>query len=243
MKRFTTLVILLMTFSFPVHAEIVDISGTNQFAIKGDYLAGGKSGAGVLLLHQCNRDRQMYAPVTAQMQEKGLHTLTIDFRTYGGSQSGEYTEANLEAIEVEQDRREFWRTMVRETWGGDVLAAYDFLRARMGTDRPIGVIGASCGGAQAVQLASKRAVATLSLFSSATGGSTSETYQALPPTPTLFITSEAERPRIQPFFDMATHPGNLLLEYKGEGHGEPLMERDPSLAGTIANWFDVQLKR
>lgn len=60
----------------------------------------------------------MYAPVTAQMQEKGLHTLT----------------------------------MVRETWGGDVLAAYDYLRARMGTGRPIGVIGASCGGAQAVQL-------------------------------------------------------------------------------------------
>jgi len=42
---------------------------------------------------------------------------------------------------------------------------------------------------------------------------------------------------------MANHPGNLLFAYNGERNGESLLERDPFLAGTIANGFDVQLKK
>jgi len=242
MKQAISIAIVLLGFTSGAWAEPVDIRGEDSFILKGDYHAGTADGAGVLMLHQCNRDRQMYAPIAEKLKMMGIHTLAIDFRAFGESQAGDYTAAKIEAIKSEDERRSFFRTMVRDIWRGDVTAAYDYLRAKVKDGKPIGVIGASCGGAQAVRLASERDVKTLSLFSSATSPRTMEVYQALPATPTLFITSEEELPGIQPYFDLASHPSNRLIEYKGEGHGEPLMVRDPSLAGAIANWFEAQLR-
>jgi len=230
----------LLTSSTVASAAPVSIKGAKDFPIAGDYLEGTEGGAGVLFLHQCNRDRHMYAPVAKLLQEKGIHTLAIDFRLFGDSQAGDYTRARLEAMESRDEQMAFWRTVARDLWGEDVKAAYDYLRGQVG-EGPIGVIGASCGGAQAVRLASERDVSVLSLFSAATSPRTMEVYEGLPAMPTLFITSEAELPQIRPYFDKASHTANRLIEYKGDGHGEPLMTQDTSLAGTIALWFSTHL--
>lgn len=230
----------LLTSITGASAAPVSIKGAEDFPIAGDYQAGAEGSPGVLFLHQCNRDRHMYAPVATLLEKEGIHTLAIDFRLFGDSQAGDYTRARLEAMESREEQMTFWRTMARELWGDDVKAAYDYLRGKVG-DAPIGVIGASCGGAQAIRLASERDVAVLSLFSAATSPRTMEVYETLPSMPTLFITSEAELPQIRPYFDKASHSANRLIEYKGDGHGEPLMTQDASLAGTIALWFSAHL--
>ncbi len=233
--------LLLFTATAGAHAAPVIIRGAADFPLAGDYLEGAEGGAGVLLLHQCNRDRKMYGPVAADLQADGIHTLAIDFRLFGDSQTGDYTMAKLEAMESQEEQMAFWRETARNLWGKDVKAAYDYLRSQIGEGRPIGVIGASCGGAQAVRLASEREVSVLSLFSNATSPRTLEVFEKLPPMPTLFITSEAELPQIRPYFDKASHAANRLIEYKGDGHGEPLLQQDASLSGTIAHWFSTHL--
>ncbi len=240
MQRLALITGILLSLTTTLKGAPVEINAPDGFVLKGDYLVGAPGQGGVLLLHQCNLDRRMYDPITAILQKDGIHTLAVDFRLYGESQSDEYSIRNYDGL----SRREalpLRRKVMDEKWDGDVLAAYDYLRARVGEGRPIGVIGASCGGFQAVQVASERPVATLALFSFGVTEEMAATYGALPATPTLFISAEPEASFAQRLFDMETHPGNRFIQYKGKGHGEPLMNRDPSLAGAIANWFSAHL--
>jgi len=243
MKSTFKFVIALFAVTAAAQAGPVDITSSDGFIIKGDYLPGTKDGAGVLLLHQCNQDRHMYDSVAPLMQKRGLNTLAIDLRSYGESTGGEYILKKIRSNPDPEARRKFFRTMVQDKWTADVLVAYDFLRTKIGSDQPIGAIGASCGGREAIKLAGTRPVSVLALFSSAMRGPMFDGYKALPGKPTLFITSEDERDNVQPYFDLATHPSNRLVEYAGVGHGKPLLDRDPSLAGSISNWFFVHLNK
>jgi len=243
MKPISIFAVAILALSAATQAAPVDITGAGDFTIKGDYLEGASDGAGVLLLHQCNQDRHMYDSVTPLMQKVGLHTLAIDLRAYGESIGGEYELKKIRSNPDQQASRRFFRDMIRDKWTVDVLAAYEFLRTKMGNNRSIAAIGTSCGGREAVKLAGTRPIPVLALFSSAMQGPMFEAYKRLPSTPTLFITSEEELGNAQPYFDLASHPSNRLIEYKGTGHGKPLLDRDPSLAGSIANWFVVHLNK
>src|SRR4030095_1987584 len=106
--------------------------------------APDKGGRGILLLHQCDADRRIYDQLATMLNVAGYNVLTIDWRGFGGSRSGAFTDYRAQ------------RQKIQELMPGDVDAALRLLSAPttvISTAR--GGVGGSCGVNQAVQ-ASRR---------------------------------------------------------------------------------------
>jgi predicted alpha/beta hydrolase len=77
---------LVMGVSFAVVAQqaeatrVVDLTAMDGTHLKATYFAASKPGPGVLLLHQCNRQRKVWDDLAKQMAASGLNVLTLDFR-------------------------------------------------------------------------------------------------------------------------------------------------------------------
>src|SRR5580704_11052542 len=63
----------------------VDLTASDGVKLKANYFDAGKPGPGVLLLHQCNRDRKVYDGLATMLSGAGLNVLTIDNRGFGES--------------------------------------------------------------------------------------------------------------------------------------------------------------
>jgi pimeloyl-ACP methyl ester carboxylesterase len=63
----------------------VDLKTNDGTQLKASYFAAAKSGPGVLLLHQSNRDRKSWDSVASQLASAGINTLTLDMRGHGES--------------------------------------------------------------------------------------------------------------------------------------------------------------
>jgi len=50
-----------------------------------------KPGPGVLLLHQCNRQRKVWDDLAARLAAAGFHAMTVDLRGYGDSSGTPWT--------------------------------------------------------------------------------------------------------------------------------------------------------
>ena len=84
-----TLLFALASSAKPVPApRIVDLTAADGTKLKATYFSAGKPGPGVLLLHQCNRQRKVWAPLAQALAESGLNVLTLDFRGFGESPGG-----------------------------------------------------------------------------------------------------------------------------------------------------------
>ena len=69
----------------PPAARVVDISASDGTNLKATYFSAGKPGPGVLLLHQCNRQRKVWDSLAERLASSGLNVLTFDFRGFGES--------------------------------------------------------------------------------------------------------------------------------------------------------------
>jgi len=79
------MVIALFTANIYAEKKDVSITAADGFALKGTLYAAGKAGPGILLLHQCNADRQIYDTLGTMLSAAGYNALTLDFRGFGGS--------------------------------------------------------------------------------------------------------------------------------------------------------------
>src|SRR5262245_36860701 len=57
--------------------RVVDLAGRDGVPLKATYFAAGKSGPGVLLLHQCNRQRAMWDKLAPRLAAAGMNVLTL----------------------------------------------------------------------------------------------------------------------------------------------------------------------
>jgi dienelactone hydrolase len=106
------------------------------------YYSGDQPGPGILLLHQCNKDRSSWNTLAERLASAGFHVLTMDYRGYG--ESGGKRHLDLPATDRE--------TLTTKVWPGDVDAAFAYLRAQPGVEQVYGAGGASCGVNQSIQL-------------------------------------------------------------------------------------------
>lgn len=244
MKLFLLLSTTLLTFMTTSHANELTLSSINDFNLKASfYRSNIESNRAVLLLHQCNYNRTMYNDIAQQLSKQGIHALSLDFRGFGDSINGEFNVNNIRVL-PKKERSDAWQKMSSH-WPSDVQLAYDYLKNKLSGDGVVGVIGASCGGSQAITLAEKNPVEVIGFFSSGQPDKSIARYKKiLGAKPTLIIASEGDEgtyESAQKIFKTTTNTNSKFIAFKGVEHGYPLLDADPQLASYIVSWLDQHL--
>ncbi len=247
MKQFLAfLSATLLAFSLSSNATELTLTTDEGFHLKASYYQSKKeSERAVLLLHQCNYNRTMYNNIGKQLAEQGIHALSLDFRGFGESVNEEFNVEKVQALPREE-RRKAWGKMSAH-WPSDVQLAFNHLTSKLSGKGIIGVIGASCGGSQAITLAENNLIDAIGFFSSGQRDENIARYKKiLAAKPTLIIASEEDTgtyESAQKLFKIATDENSKFIAYKGGAHGYPLLDKDNQLASYIVGWLDSQLTK
>ncbi|MBQ4851689.1 dienelactone hydrolase family protein, partial [Pseudoalteromonas sp. MMG012] len=217
-----SILIFLASFSTVTHATESVLITSDNFSLKTDYFKPNiASDRAVLMLHQCNYNRSMYTKIGEQLAQLGIHALSLDFRGFGESVNHQY---DIEKVRSQPDdtRRSAWLTL-SQNWPDDVALAYNYLKSKTGNHGRIAIIGASCGGTQAVNLAQSTPMSAIVFFSSAQNETNIARYKTdLANVPTLIIAAEQDGrtySSAKTLFDSAMHINSKLISYKGPEHG------------------------
>jgi dienelactone hydrolase len=219
----------------PVTGTPASISAPDGTKVAATYYSGDKPGPGILLLHQCNKDRSSWNALAEQLARTGFHVLTMDYRGYGESGG----KRHLDLLDNERDR------VTTEVWPGDVDAAFAYLRAQPGVQQVYGAGGASCGVNQSIQLSRRHPeVKSLVLLSGNTdkAGRKHLTSKSSPPLMIAASDSDDGIVDVMAWIDASSgNPTNRFVEYKTGGHGTELFAPHPELPGEIVAWYEATL--
>lgn len=207
----------------------VSIRAEDGFVLKADYQHGEGPGPGVLLLHQCNSDRTMWMGLAQKLAARGMHVLSLDYRGFGQSREGEYSQRMAPRI-------------------SDVRAAFEFLRNQEGVEPRFGLGGASCGGNMEILLAAgEEDVKTMVFLSSQISSQEAwNAFEDLRDLPALVIAAEDDgntTSSLRRLFEQSESKDTRLILYKGGAHGYPLFRQDPNLERVIAEWYADRLPK
>ena len=199
------------------------------------YFPASGPGPGIMLFHQCNRERSTWNALAAELAQKGFHVLTLDYRGYGESGGTPYTQLSF------PQQRE-----VGKKWPGDVDVAYAFLRSQPGVRGDvIGAGGASCGVNQSIQLARRHPeVKSLVLLSGNTDRDGRKYLKGSPALPLFLAAADDDGGAVElmAWLDATSgNPVNKFVEYKTGGHGTEMFAPHPDLPKDIVSWYETTL--
>lgn len=221
--------------SAQVKKQDADLSAPDGVKLKVTYHSAGKPGPGILLMHQCNRDRKTWDPLATQLAESGFNVLTLDYRGFGES-GGD----RIASLSPEQ------QATAQQKWPGDIDTAYQYLLGQSGVDHArIGAGGASCGVNNSIQLARRHSeVKTLVLLSGGTdqdGIKFLETANSLP----LFIAASEDDGDtlavMRWLMAFSRNPEDKLVSFKAAGHGTEMFKVEKGLEPMILEWYKKML--
>jgi dienelactone hydrolase len=206
--------------------------------LKASYFAAEKPGPGVLLLHQCNRQRRIWDGLALQLQAAGLNVLTLDFRGFGQSGGTQFDKL------TQQQAGEAFNTIFPR----DVDTALEYLKSQPGVNKDvIGVGGASCGVNQSVQAARRHPeVKSLVLLSGDTDLNGREFLRKANNLPVFLAAADddefpASVLAIQWIYSLDPNPGKRFMHYAIGGHGADMFPFNPELPALIADWYTTTL--
>jgi dienelactone hydrolase len=214
----------------------IDLTSPDGTKLKATYFSADKPGPGVMLFHQCNRDRKMWDDLAPRLAAEGLNVLALDYRGYGESDGATYYK-----LPAEEGQKQ-----VREKWPQDIETAYQYLVSQPGVNKNvIGAGGASCGVNQSIQLAKRHPeVKSLVLLSGGTtrdGRAFLRTSSNLP----IFASGAGDDGDVVSvlrwILSTSPNPGNRLQRYTAGGHGIEMFAPHPELTGLITSWFETTL--
>jgi dienelactone hydrolase len=216
----------------------VTLKAPDGTALKATYFSPGRPGPGILLLHQCNRDRASWMGLAEKAAARGYHVLTLDFRGFG--------ESGGDPFESVEDAQEQQR-IIAEKWPGDVDAAFTWLTSQDSVDRTrIAAAGASCGVNQSLLFARRHPeVKTVVLLS---GNSTPEGRNYLRETPGMPVFAAASQDDgnavdgMKWILGWSRNENNKFVEFKAAGHGTDMFAVEKGLPPMILDWFDARLR-
>jgi dienelactone hydrolase len=229
MKRFAVVSGLTLSLAFCVSAETqkkdVDIKAADGVSLNATYYSPGRSGPGMLLLHQCNMDRHAWDGLANDLANAGFHVVTLDFRGYGNSGG---------------DRSQ------RDKWPGDVDAAFAYLTAQKDVQRSlVAAGGASCGVTQASDLAVRHGeIKALMLLSGSASDAAKRYFAANAGFPVFGAASEGDTGAAQGIRDAVAaskSPQSTLKIYSGTEHGVPMFAKNAELEPMIVNWLKAHM--
>jgi dienelactone hydrolase len=218
--------------------RIVDLTATDGTKLKASYFAAAKPGPGVLLLHQCNRQRKVWDDLARQLAAAGISVLTLDYRGIG--ESGGDPWDKLSPQEMSQ--------IQKEKWPSDFDTAFEYLATQPGVmPGMIGVGGASCGVNNAVQLARRHSeVRSLVLLSGITDLNGRTFLRNSAKLPVFFSVADDDEFTTIPFaiewlYSLTSNPGKKFAHYAKGGHGADMFAAHPELPGIIVDWYVTTL--
>lgn len=241
-SRFASLFLAITFLAFhcaakePPAPRVTDLTTADGIGLKATYFAAGKSGPGVLLLHQCNRQRKVWDGLAKQLALAGVNVLTLDLRGFG--ESGGTPQAQA----TPQQQAELQRK-----WPDDIDVAFQYLKSQPGVTQDVmGVGGASCGVNNSVQTARRHSeVKSLMLLSGSTNRDGRQ-FLRTSNLPVFFaVADDDEFPptveAIEWLYTLTGNPGKDLKHYQTGGHGADMFPVHPELPKEIAAWFVTTL--
>jgi dienelactone hydrolase len=232
MKRLWFAGIIAVLFAAAAFAQKkeVTIPAEDGFSLKGTLYSSGKAGPGLLLLHQCNADRQIYDNLGTMLSAAGYNALTLDFRGFGGSKDAQYKDL----------------ASSRDKMPGDVDAALKFLTSQQLVNKTLlGVVGGSCGVNQAIQSARRHPeIRTLVLLSGGTDADGEAFINGSVKMPVFGAASEedtAAAASIKKIVGLSDNKDSRLTMLKDAGHAATMFAKEPDLQADIVIWFRQNL--
>src|SRR5262247_3218339 len=236
MKKLCVVCMLVVFATVTSRGEQRDVrlTAADGFSLEGTFHSAEKGGPGILLLHQCNADRHIYDQLATMLNVAGYNVLTFDFRGFGGSRAGAFTDFRVQ------------RQKIQELMPGDVDAALKFLSAQPTViSRALGVVGGSCGVNQAVQ-ASRRhpEIRTLVLLSGGTDAQGEAHIKSSSALPIFGAASEEDTDAaaaIRKIVGLSAHPDSRTEIFKDAGHAAAMFAKQQDLEADIVIWFRANL--
>src|SRR5215469_10859159 len=211
----TLFITLTCAASEPQAPKIADLTAADGIKLKVSFFAAAKPGPGVLLLHQCNRQRKIWDGLALQLVAAGINVLTLDLRGFG--ESGDDPLAKLTPQQAQA---------VQAKWPADIDVAFQHLQTQPGVQKDvIGVGGASCGVNNSVQTARRHPeVKSLVLLSGNTDMNGREFLRKAGGPPAFFaVADDDEFPpsvaAIEWMYALESNPGKKFMHYAIGGHG------------------------
>jgi dienelactone hydrolase len=200
----------------------VAIQSPDGVMLRGTFSSTGTPAPGVVLFHQCNMDRHAWDGLARDLVSAGLQVLTFDSRGYGQSGRGRPMPQNI---------------------AGDGDAVYSWLAAQHSVTR-IAVGGASCGVAQAVNLAMRhRDIKALVLLSGGASVRGIKFIGEMPNLPVFAAASERDATgmSVAEVGRASKAPQSALKLYGGSAHGVDMFRPNADLKPLIVRWLKDRL--
>jgi dienelactone hydrolase len=212
-----------------------DLPAADGLKLKVTYYSAGKPGPGVLLLHQCNRDRTAWDGLATQMAAAGINVVTLDYRGYGESGGERFVD-----LPPEKQNAELLK------WPADIELAYQYLLSQTNVDNArIGAGGASCGVNNAIHVAHDHPeVKTLVLLSGPVDDASIQFVETTPRIPILASASNEDGdmlPTMRWLIGFSQNPQNKLVPSKDAGHGTEMFKVNKELQPMILEWYKTTL--
>ena len=198
-------VVLSAVCSFAEKKEDVTITADGA-ALKGTFYSAEKVGPGVLLLNQCNGNRQAYDHLGGMLSMAGYNALAFDFRQ-GDKMAGD-VDAALKFLTSQ--------TTVNAT--------------------ALVVVAADCAVTHGVNAARRNSNIKGLVLLSGAADNDSETYIKSSKLPVLGIASEEDAPAaaaIKKAVEASPNTDSQAEIVKGAGHGTAMLEKQPDLEADI----------
>jgi dienelactone hydrolase len=243
--KLPTMLLFLLIFALATAAQqppaprVFDLSAQDGTKLKATFFAAAKPGPGILLLHQCNRQRKVWDDLAQRLAASGVNVLTMDFRGFG--ESGGTPLEKLTNEEIAQ--------LFAEKFPADVDTAYSYLTSQPGvTPGAIAAGGASCGVNQSVQLARRhpevKALVLLSEGTDADGRAFLRKKGDMP----MFLAAAADDPDpgvvqiMEWLAALSANPANRMESYQKGGHGVEMFPAHLELESEIVEWVGTVFK-
>jgi dienelactone hydrolase len=218
--------------------RVVDLTAADGTNLKATFFPAAKPGPGVLLLHQCNRQRKVWDPLARQLSAAGINVLTFDLRGFGESGGEPFDKL------TPQQRMQLFQ----QEFPSDIDTAFAYLVSQPGVKREvIGVGGASCGVGNSIAAATRHPeVKSLVSMSGNTDLKGRNFLRSSSSPPAFFaIADDDEFPpsliAIEWMYYLDANPGKVLARYAKGGHGADMFAVHPELITQITDWYVTTL--
>ena len=233
-QRLVLMFVALLVGALGAASQEVSVSAPDGFTLKGTFYPTPRGGPGILLLHQCNADRHTYDTLATMLNTAGYNVLTVDFRGFGASKAGAFTDFASE------------REAILARMPDDVDAAIAFMSSQSTVNRrALGVVGGSCGANQAVLAGGRHPeIRTIVLLSGGTNAAGEAYIRNSPKLSILGIASEEDTDAaaaVKKSVAVSTHPDSRVEMVKDAGHAAFMFAKQPDLEADIVIWFRSNL--